>query len=421
MTAMERFANSIVVPVVVLDKAEDAVPTADAMLAGGIDTMEITFRTACASEAIKAVAENCPDVLVGTGTVLNLEQCKLALEMGAKFIVSPGFSEEVVGYCVEHGVAVAPGCVTPTEIMSAMKYGLKMVKFFPANVYGGLKAMKNLSAPFVGMKFLPTGGVNSDNIREYIDAPFIHAVGGSWVCPRRTLPRATGARLPSCAWTPGRPPRASERSRTMISYVKAGIVKWPMSVIRLDCPDRDQLVDMADKILTAWRGYSDPEAFIFAETDGEPHNTITPIARRRGADYELDLVLRNNITTEEHPLGVYHPHAELHHIKKENIGLIEVMGLAVLPSRLKGELAALEEAILSGADITSDPVLSKHAPWVEELKTRYSFTAENTASILREEVGQVFRQVLEHAGVYKRTESGRKAFLRFVDTVKQQT
>ena len=187
MTAMERFANSIVVPVVVLDKAEDAVPTARAMLAGGIDTMEITFRTACAPEAIRAVAENCPEVLVGAGTVLNLEQCKLALEMGAKFIVSPGFSEEVVGYCVEHGVPVAPGCVTPTEIMSAMKYGLKMVKFFPANVYGGLKAMKNLSAPFVGMKFLPTGGVNSDNIKEYIDAPFIHAVGGSWVCAKADI------------------------------------------------------------------------------------------------------------------------------------------------------------------------------------------------------------------------------------------
>lgn len=187
MTAMERFANSIVVPVVVLDKAEDAVPTARAMLAGGIDTMEITFRTVCAPEAIRAVAENCPEVLVGAGTVLNLEQCKLALEMGAKFIVSPGFSEEVVGYCVEHGVPVAPGCVTPTEIMSAMKYGLKMVKFFPANVYGGLKAMKNLSAPFVGMKFLPTGGVNSDNIKEYIDAPFIHAVGGSWVCPKADI------------------------------------------------------------------------------------------------------------------------------------------------------------------------------------------------------------------------------------------
>ena len=206
----------------------------------------------------------------------------------------------------------------------------------------------------------------------------------------------------------------------MISYVKAGIVKWPMSVIRLDCPDRDRLVDLADKILTAWRGYSDPEAFIFAETDGEPHNTITPIARRRGNDYELDLVLRNNITTEEHPLGVYHPHAELHHIKKENIGLIEVMGLAVLPSRLKGELAALEEAILTGADIGADPVLSKHAPWVEELKTRHTFTAENSASILQEEVGQVFRQVLEHAGVYKRTEAGREAFLRFVDMVNQE-
>ena len=187
MTAMERFANSIVVPVVVLDKAEDAVPTARAMLAGGIDTMEITFRTACAPEAIRAVAENCPEVLVGAGTVLNLEQCKLALEMGAKFIVSPGFSEEVVGYCVEHGVSVAPGCVTPTEIMSAMKYGLKMVKFFPANVYGGLTALKNLAAPFGDMKFLPTGGVNADNVGDFISAPFIHAVGGSWVCPKAEI------------------------------------------------------------------------------------------------------------------------------------------------------------------------------------------------------------------------------------------
>ena len=202
--------------------------------------------------------------------------------------------------------------------------------------------------------------------------------------------------------------------------VKAGLVKWPMSVIRLDCPDKNKLVDLSDKILKAWRGYSDEEAFIFAETHGEPHNTITPIARRRGTDYELDLVLRNNITTEEHPLGVYHPHAELHHIKKENIGLIEVMGLAVLPSRLKGELAALEEAILAGADIGADPVLSKHAPWVEELKTRHTFTKENTAAILQEEVGQVFAKVLEHAGVYKRTEDGRKAFLRFVEVVNQE-
>ena len=187
MTVMERLANSVVVPVVVLEKAEDAVPTARAMAAGGVDTMEITFRTACAPEAIKAVAENCPEVLVGAGTVLNLEQAKLAVEMGAKFIVSPGFSEEVVAWCVENGIPVTPGCVTPTEIMAALKHGLKVIKFFPANVYGGLNAMKNLAAPFVGIKFLPTGGVNASNIREYIGAPFIHAVGGSWVCPKEDI------------------------------------------------------------------------------------------------------------------------------------------------------------------------------------------------------------------------------------------
>ena len=187
MTVMERLANSVVVPVVVLEKAEDAVPTARAMAAGGVDTMEITFRTACAPEAIKAVAENCPEVLVGAGTVLNLAQAKLAVEMGAKFIVSPGFSEEVVAWCVENGIPVTPGCVTPTEIMAALKHGLKVIKFFPANVYGGLNAMKNLAAPFVGIKFLPTGGVNASNIKEYIDAPFIHAVGGSWVCPKADI------------------------------------------------------------------------------------------------------------------------------------------------------------------------------------------------------------------------------------------
>ena len=187
MDVMTRLANSIVVPVVVLEKAEDAVPTARAMAAGGVDTMEITFRTACAPEAIKAVAENCPEVLVGAGTVLNLEQAKLAVEMGAKFIVSPGFSEEVVAWCVENGIPVTPGCVTPTEIMAALKHGLKVIKFFPANVYGGLNAMKNLAAPFVGIKFLPTGGVNASNIKEYIDAPFIHAVGGSWVCPKADI------------------------------------------------------------------------------------------------------------------------------------------------------------------------------------------------------------------------------------------
>ena len=187
MTVMERLARSVVVPVVVLEKVEDAIPLANAMAAGGVDTMEITFRTACAPECIKAVAENCPDVLVGAGTIVNLEQCKLAIEMGAKFIVSPGFSDEVVGWCVENGIAVAPGCVTPTEIMGALKHGLTMVKFFPANVYGGLNAMKNLAAPFVGIKFLPTGGVNASNIKEYIDAPFIHAVGGSWVCPKADI------------------------------------------------------------------------------------------------------------------------------------------------------------------------------------------------------------------------------------------
>ena len=197
--------------------------------------------------------------------------------------------------------------------------------------------------------------------------------------------------------------------------IKAGIVKWPMSVIRLDGADKARLADLADKILHAWRGYTDADAFIFAETDGVPHSTITPIARRRGSDYELDLVLRNNITTKEHPLGVYHPHAELHHIKKENIGLIEVMGLAVLPARLKGELQGLEEAILAGKPLTGD--LEKHAAWVEELKTRHTFTPENTTAILREEVGKVFAKVLEHAGVYGRNEAGQAAFLKFIDYV----
>ncbi len=195
------------------------------------------------------------------------------------------------------------------------------------------------------------------------------------------------------------------------SDVSAGIVDWPMSVLRLTAPDPTRLAELAEKILNCWRGYTDEDAFIFAETDGTPHNTITPIARRRGECYELDLVLRNNITTEEHPLGVYHPHAELHHIKKENIGLIEVMGLAVLPSRLKKELEELEQAILSGSELSGE--LQKHGPWVEELKKKHAFTAENTAAILRDEVGNVFTQVLYHAGVYKSTD----AFLRFVDCV----
>ena len=202
--------------------------------------------------------------------------------------------------------------------------------------------------------------------------------------------------------------------------IRAGIVKWPMSVLRLDGPDPERLCDLADKILKSWRAYTDESAFLFAETNGVPHSTITPIARRRGADYELDLVLRNNITTAEHPLGVYHPHAELHHIKKENIGLIEVMGLAVLPARLKGELAALETAILENRDLRQDEVLAKHADWVDELRKNYVFTAENVTEILHREVGKVFARVLEHAGVYKRTPEGRTAFLRFVEHVNQE-
>ena len=195
--------------------------------------------------------------------------------------------------------------------------------------------------------------------------------------------------------------------------IKAGIVRWPMSVIRLTGGDKEALIQLADGILTAWRGYSDEAAGIFAQTGGEPHNTITPIARRRGEDYELDLVLRNNRTTPEYPLGVFHPHQELHHIKKENIGLIEVMGLAVLPARLKGELAALAGALAAGADLRAAEETAKHADWAEELQSRYRFTPENGMSILQEEVGKVFAQVLEHAGVYKCTPEGRAAFRRF--------
>ena len=199
--------------------------------------------------------------------------------------------------------------------------------------------------------------------------------------------------------------------------VQAGIVRWPMSVIRLTADRRERLVELADKILAAWRGYTDEAAVIYAETDGAPHNTITPIARRRGERFELDLVLRNNLTTDEHPLGLYHPHAELHHIKKENIGLIEVMGLAVLPARLKDEMAALKTALLNGDDLRADEVLAKHADWADELKKTYTFTADNAEGILEQEIGAVFTRVLEDAGVYKRTADGLAAFLRFADYV----
>ena len=211
-----------------------------------------------------------------------------------------------------------------------------------------------------------------------------------------------------------------ERNFTVKGFedVESGIVKWPMSVIRLSAKDSDRVIELADVILNKWRAYTDEAAFIFAETDGTPHNTITPIARKRGENYELDLVLRNNITTDEHPLGVYHPHAQLHHIKKENIGLIEVMGLAVLPARLKKEMADLKEAILKGADLRADETLEKHADCVDQFKTKYdSINKDNIDEIIQKEIGEVFMHVLEDAGVYKRTPEGQAAFDRFVSSL----
>ena len=199
--------------------------------------------------------------------------------------------------------------------------------------------------------------------------------------------------------------------------VEAGIVKWPMSVVRISSGDPERLIGLADKILGRWRAYTDEAAVIFAETDGTPHNTITPIARRRGEAYELDLVLRNNLTTERYPLGLYHPHDELHHIKKENIGLIEVMGLAVLPARLKEELAAVADGLAGGKDLRADGRTAKHADWAEGFAPSYSITADNALGIVQRETALVFAQVLEHAGVYKRTAEGKEAFLRFLRTV----
>ena len=200
--------------------------------------------------------------------------------------------------------------------------------------------------------------------------------------------------------------------------VEAGIVRWPMSTIRLRSADRAALVELADRIQLAWRGYTDEEAFVFAQTNGEPHNTVTPIARMSGDLYELDLVLRNNITTAEHPLGVYHPHADKHNIKKENIGLIEVMGLAVLPARLLGEMDAVAQFILAGRDLRADETLAKHADWVDSFIGNYTVTAENIRGILEQEIGKTFVRVLEDAGVYARDEKGMAAMIRFAESVK---
>lgn len=212
-------------------------------------------------------------------------------------------------------------------------------------------------------------------------------------------------------------PVETEYSFNGYDDVKAGIVKWPMSVLRLSGKDTDRICELAGKVLAKWRAYTDEDAFIFAETDGIPHNTITPIARFRDGEFELDLVLRNNITTDEYPDGLYHPHPEYHHIKKENIGLIEVMGLAVLPSRLKGEMEALRDAMVSGADISADETLAKHAEWAEMIKAKYDVTADNCMELIQKEIGIVFAAILEQCGVFDRTEEGKAQFVKFLNSV----
>ncbi len=235
MDILKRLAGAGVVPVVVLDDAKDAVPTAKALVAGGVDVMEITFRTAAAKDSIAAVAAQCPEMLVGAGTVITLEQCKTAVEAGAKFIVSPGFNPEVVRWCVDNNVAVTPGCVTPTEITAAMEMGLKVVKFFPANVYGGLNAMKALSAPFGSIKFIPTGGVNGGNVGEYISAPFIHAVGGSWVCAKADI--AAGN---------------FDKITALCKQARAAILGFEVAHIGINCDDADASMEVCEQLNRAF-------------------------------------------------------------------------------------------------------------------------------------------------------------------------
>ena len=235
MDVLSRMAAAGIVPVVVLDKAEDAVPTARAMIAGGIDVMEITFRTAAAADSIRAVAAEVPEMLVGAGTVINLDQCKLAVECGAKFIVSPGYDEETVAWCVENNIAVTPGCVTPTEIMMAKKHDLKVLKFFPANVYGGLKALKSLSGPFPGTKFIPTGGVSNDNLAEFISNPIIHAVGGSWTVPKKEINEGNFAKVTElCA----------EARRVLLGF--------EILHVGINCDDADTAMEVAEKFQEAF-------------------------------------------------------------------------------------------------------------------------------------------------------------------------
>ncbi len=250
MDSLNRLAAAGVVPVVVLDDAKDAVPTAKALIAGGVDVMEITFRTAAARDSIAAVAKEVPEMLVGAGTVINVEQCKTAVEAGAKFIVSPGFNPEVVKWCQDHNVAVTPGCVTPTEITAALEMGLKVLKFFPANVYGGLSAMKALSAPFVGVKFIPTGGVNGNNVGEYISAPFIHAVGGSWVCAKADI--AAGN---------------FDKITALCKQARASIMGFEVAHIGINCEDADASAAVCQQL---------NKAFDFETKNGNSSNFAGP-------------------------------------------------------------------------------------------------------------------------------------------------
>ncbi len=290
-----------------------------------------------------------------------------------------GFQYSPYVYYNEHCI-VFNGEHTPMKIdESAFKKLFDFVKLFPHYFVGS-----NADLPIVG------GSILSHD----------HFQGGHYIFAMEKAP--------------------IEKTFTVLGYedVEMGIVKWPLSVLRLRCKDEKRLIQMATYILAVWREYTDEEAFIFAKTDGEPHNTITPIARRKGDIFELDLALRNNITTEEHPLGVYHPHAQWHNIKKENIGLIEVMGLAVLPARLNEELDLLGEYLVENKDISKNKMIEKHADWVKSFRSEYQeITEENVKAILEKEVGKVFIHVLEDAGVYKCTEEGLAAFERFIATL----
>ena len=250
MDVLSRMAAAGIVPVVVLDKPEDAVPTARAMLAGGIDVMEITFRTAAAPDSIRAVSAEVPEMLVGAGTVINLEQCKLAVECGAKFIVSPGYDEETVAWCVENNIAVTPGCVTPTEIMMAKKHNLNVLKFFPANVYGGLKALKSLSGPFPGTKFIPTGGVSNENIAEFACSPIIHAVGGSWTVPKKEINEGN-----------------FEKVTELCAEARRALLGFEVAHIGINSADADTSIEIAEKF---------QEAFDFAVKPGNSSNFAGP-------------------------------------------------------------------------------------------------------------------------------------------------